>query len=311
MDSYLRIAREILLRERRPLGPRAILAAAYQYGLVPSHLFGKTQHKTLQARVSEDIIARRDRSAFFRPRPGKFFLRELLTDTSLPEEYRRPIATRRRMRELVRGPALAVDVNQLNKIATINRKIKPGKIFNILQKENYYYADKNIEDKNLVFIWSFVTVWRHSEVLAYRLGKYRENRDSFMMKKSIGFSTLVNQSDRTLFDFDDYGIVHAGARAAKIDLDIPAMERSIEEERSRSTLLYFLWTINTSVHDLLAVIRYDCPDWFEPAKRRLAINDMHWLDSEKRNNNMEDFDPWSKIVINERRWRMAGSGFRD
>ena len=104
MDAYLSIALDILRQERRPLSPRSILAAAYKRGLVPEHLYGKTQHKTLQARLSEDIVARRDRGAFFRTAPGKFFLRELLRDESLPEEFRRPIPTRRRRRELLRGP---------------------------------------------------------------------------------------------------------------------------------------------------------------------------------------------------------------
>src|SRR3954451_24786115 len=98
----------ILRAERRPLSPRAILAAACRSGLVPPHLFGKTQHKTLQARVSEDIIARREHSPFFRTAPGRFFLREFLADTSISEEFRRPVPTRRRIRELIRGPALAI-----------------------------------------------------------------------------------------------------------------------------------------------------------------------------------------------------------
>jgi hypothetical protein len=91
MDAYLDIAETVLRSLRRPLTPRAILNAAYKAGIVSDRLYGKTQHKTLGARLSEDLVQRNERSAFFRTAPGKFFLREFLSDTSLPEEYRRPV----------------------------------------------------------------------------------------------------------------------------------------------------------------------------------------------------------------------------
>jgi HB1, ASXL, restriction endonuclease HTH domain len=84
LDAYLQIAESILKIERRPLSARAILAAAYRHGLVPMHLHGNTQHKTLGARISEDIITLHDDSLFFRTAPGRFFLREFLTDVTDP-----------------------------------------------------------------------------------------------------------------------------------------------------------------------------------------------------------------------------------
>ncbi len=108
MDAYLDIAVTILRAERRPLSSHAILAEAHRAGLVPPTLYGKTQHKTLGARISEDILSHRDRSRFFRTAPGRYFLREFLEDPSIPKEHRRPFPARRRIRELVRGPALAI-----------------------------------------------------------------------------------------------------------------------------------------------------------------------------------------------------------
>ncbi len=75
MDAYLHIAEEVLRLERRPMSARAMLVAAYRHNIVPSHLFGRTQHKTLGARLSKDILERREKSAFFRTAPGRFFLR--------------------------------------------------------------------------------------------------------------------------------------------------------------------------------------------------------------------------------------------
>jgi hypothetical protein len=56
VDTYLGIAQKVLERARRPLTPREILREAYRSDLVPYHLHGATQHKTLQARLSEHIL---------------------------------------------------------------------------------------------------------------------------------------------------------------------------------------------------------------------------------------------------------------
>ena len=131
MDSYLQIAETVLRDARRPLSPKAMLEFAYRADLVPAHLHGKTQHKTLHARLSEEIVERRENSPFFRSAPGVFFLREFITDSSLPEKYRVEIPTRRRIREILRGPALALEEEKLSKISCKNQYIEPDKIRNL------------------------------------------------------------------------------------------------------------------------------------------------------------------------------------
>ena len=79
MNSYLQIAQSVLQKSRQPLSAREILDAAYRLQLVPEHLFGKTQYKTLQARLSEDLLRNRKRTIFARTGPGRFVLREQLS----------------------------------------------------------------------------------------------------------------------------------------------------------------------------------------------------------------------------------------
>lgn len=298
MDSYLHIA-EIVLRDSRcPLSSKAILEIAFKEDLAPYHLHGKTQHKTLQARLSEDILERRDHSKFFRTAPGLFFLREFLTDPSLPDEFRRPIATRRRMRELMRGPALAISEEYLSRAKKDNGIIEPDYVLNLLNNNNYEYEDPKNSNENLIFIWSFVYVSRNTNILGYRLGRYRDDRDSFKHHRTIGFSTLVHRDERTLFNMDNFGIIESGVKAAKIDLDMPPDSFMKEENSVDATLEKFLWITNSGPNRaLLAVINFRCPDWFEPLRRRLSINDLGWLDLSTPPNNIEDFDPWSRCII--------------
>lgn len=297
LDAYLALAEEILRIERRPLSARAILAAAYRLDKVPSHLYGRTQHKTLGARISENIIAERDRSLFFRTKPGRYFLREFLDDESVAEEHRSPIATRRRVRDLVRGPALAFDESDLKGIGDVGTAIDPEKVLDLLRNNRFRYDDPRQKSPGTVFLWSFVAVCRDREILSYRLGRYRDDRDTFLSRRCIGFSNLVHIQERTLFN-EDYGIVDSGLIATKLDLDIPETKSEQGRERMSAALRCFIRVPreNNDV-DLLAVISFECPRWFHPERRRLALNDLHWLDLRVSHNDIDDFDPWSKSVL--------------
>jgi HB1/ASXL restriction endonuclease-like protein with HTH domain len=295
MDAYLNIAASVLEAERRPLSPKAILDIAYQRELVPTYLHGKTQHKTLQARICEDIVERRERSQFFRTQPGRFFLRKFLAEQNLPEEFRVEFPARRRIRELVRGPALAMEYCVLKQIAPENTPISPNKILDALHADKFCYDDPRKKSEGLVFLRSFVCVYRESELLSYRVGRYRDDRDTFLSRRSIGFSTFVNIEERTLFNMSTLGILEAGVGATKIDLDIP---ETSPVERINARLSYFIWsTAGVASTDLLAVIDFECPRWFEPLKRRLALNDLCWLDASIPVNDINDFDPWSRLVL--------------
>src|SRR5689334_22131413 len=98
--NYLDIAEIVLRTARRPLSPRAIMDAAYRGGIVPIHLRGKTQYKTLHARLSEDILHNKLGSRFFRTDPGLFFLSEMRSDPKVPDEFKDPFHARRRTRDL-------------------------------------------------------------------------------------------------------------------------------------------------------------------------------------------------------------------
>jgi hypothetical protein len=296
VDAYLDIAEVVLRSERRPLTARAILAAAYRAGIVSHGLHGKTQHKTLGARVSEDLVRKNERSRFFRPAPGKFFLREFLTDRSLPEEYRRPVPTRR-FRDLVLGPALALDQKTLACVVAFNEVIEPEVILKLLREDQFRYEDPRQRSPGSVFFRSFVCVQSGTRTLSYRLGRYRDDRDAFIHKRCIGFAALVHDFEYTMFNRHDFGIVDSGVRATKVDLDIPDIPKDSEGDNPRAGLSHFVWVSGKDTSDLLAVINLDCPTWFEPTKRRLALNDLRWLDHVDRVNNVEDFDPWSQKVI--------------
>lgn len=297
-NAYLELAVQVLSTERRPLSPRAILGEAYKLGIVPTNLHGKDQHKTLQARMSEDIVSKRERSRFFRTSPGKYFLRDFLDDDDMPDEYKQPFYSRRRLRELVREPVLAIMCAHVGQRTTETRTIDPTKVRQLLVNGFYAYVNPRQHKDDVLLVRPFVCVFKGSQVLTYRVGRYRDDRDNFMMKRSIGFSTLVTSHDQTLFNTKDAGILDAGVRATMIDLDMISHTDSYNQLIRKATLHQFVLSSEDSgSRDLLAVVSLRCPTWFEPFRRRLALNDLEWMDIRARVNDIDDFDPWSRSVL--------------
>jgi hypothetical protein len=297
-NAYLQIAVEVLKAEKRPLTSRAIIAEAYKSGIVPSNLHGKTQHKTLGARISEDIVLKRDHSRFYRTERGKYFLRDFIDDPGIPEHFRTPFPTRRRLRELVRGPTLAIMSPRVIKLAGTSLVIEPAKILRLLVRGVHAYVNPKKDREGFHVVRPFVCVFKGAHILTYRVGHYRDDRDSFLAKRSIGFSTLVTQQDQTLFNAKDAGILDAGVRAAMIDLDLYSGNESCDQLVSKAALHRFVVSGGeVSSGDLLAVVSMQCPEWFEPTRRRLALNDLQWIDIRNHINNIEDFDPWSRSIL--------------
>lgn len=294
MSSYLDIAEQILAERKRPLSAKSILETAYELGVVPVHLHGQTQHKTLQARLSEDIVAFREQSRFFRTEPGKFFLRRFLTDRSVPDKYRTPVATRRRVRQLIPKESLAVPKSHLEDIEGVTGPIDPARVYQLLDFSTS--IDPKLDLCGVYAnVWSFAIVRRGDFVLTYRSGSYREDRDCFLLRRSIGFGSMVEPSDQTLFNPSEYGIPERGIATAKMDLEIMGEVAGDDPAELSAKVEYFIYSPETSA--LIGVIYYNCPVWFEPTHRRLSMHDVKWYFPEKTINNIEDFDPWSQMVL--------------
>lgn len=312
VDSYLSIAQRVLERARRPLTPREILREAYRFDLVPYHLHGATQHKTLQARLSEHIVAFRDNGLFFRTAPGRFFLRAFLADETISAEFRTPIAARRRVRELRRKEVLTVRKEALPAELDDGARLPVELLYTPLLTDCFHYTSNlSLRSEDEVAIWSFVVVVRDTEILTYRQGRYREDRDGFLQRRSIGFYAPVIRSDRGLFDQLDHGLVAGGLETLAVDLDL-ATDPSWQDLSHDAKLHGMVYVTADNQTDLLGIVRLNFPKWFEPLTRRLAINDLAWQDFASPTNHVEDYDPWSQAVLDQAQsWARERAGSRE
>jgi hypothetical protein len=293
-ENYLDVAEAVLRTARRPMSPKAIIDAAYRGGIVPTHLHGKRQDKTLHARLSEDILQNKLESRFFRTDPGLFFLSELRSDPTIPEEFKDPFHARRRTRDLAKPAALALDrdflgsqfINHLSWQNLLKVADKAGALKHI---------DPAIKDDQLVLVWSFSIVRRKDELLSYRIGRYRDNRDAFANRKSIGFAEMVSFQDDTMFS-DDMGVTDCGLNAVLSDLDLS--KSAFPNGILKPSVSFAVVAIRTLIDPVvLFVMQWECPDWFEPTARRLSLNEVRWVDATHRPNDIEAFEPWSTVAF--------------
>lgn len=275
------------------MSARQILETAYKQHLVPSGLYGETQHKTLGARLSEDILLRKDRSAFFRTEPGRFFLRELLSDPNIPYEHKQPILARRRRRELYRGRSLAVPRSQIP--AGHGKNVRES-IFKAFSGPQSRYVDHRDPDVELMHLWSLAVVCRNDHILTYRPGRYKHGNDSFERPRSVGFCNLVVSDDVSLFDADHLGLRNSSINALYMDLDLPNYIGSHTEYESSVEFLDFIVDEDGAKNVVIGLVRFSCPEWLEPVRRRLALNDLTWVNI-RAINHLEDFDSWSRLAL--------------
>jgi hypothetical protein len=273
------------------------MKAAYRGGIVPSHLFGKAQHKTLQARLSEDILHNKLESRFFRTDPGCFFLSEMRSDPTIPNEFKDPFHARRRTRDLGKACALALEKRYVlnldsSRFLSWQSLLKDADAVGALK-----HADSRSDHGDLIFVWAFSVVRRADQLLSYKVGRYRDDRDAFANRKSIGFSELVGFDDASFFS-EDMGVTDCGLNAVLTDLDLSKSAFRDQSELTRPSVSFALLAADGILDPvILFIMEWQCPKWFEPTARRLSLNEVRWIDATRPPNDIDAFEPWSAIAL--------------
>jgi hypothetical protein len=295
-DSYLEIAERLLRRARTPLSTKQIMDLAYMSGEVPHHLFGATQHKTLGARLSEDILKYRKRSRFFRTRPGRFFLREFIADRSLPIEFRTPIVASRRRRQLRRKNVAAIDRRLVSFSGQYWHALPPDAFAEIVRAGGISYVSLDNCPVDLLPIYSYVIIRRGDQILVHTKGSYAESRRGYVSKEMLGFPVPICHDDLTLFDIDDHGIVAAGLTAVANDLDLEFSAEFPSFEVSAEFQCLVPVVVESETPALVGIVPVEAPPNFEPIGRRLAVGNLEWRPARERWAKY-GFDPWSRDIL--------------
>jgi hypothetical protein len=308
-DAYLNIAERVLSAQRTPMRPASILRAAQQAGLLADHLFGRTQDKTLHARLSEDIASFRDQSRFFRTSPGTFFLRALQIDPDISEQHKAEFFAPPRRKELRRDWVLTISAASIPNEEQCFA-IQPEVLRALFRAGEYRFRPYSNarEDATTALIHSFVIVHRGHLILSYRTGRFHSSTDLLYGKRSIGVGGIVLMDDADLLYDSMYGVVENGIDELVYAVGLPlrlAERARYENELHAKTAVATLRT-ESQPAIVRVVLSYECPDDFSPSKAALSVNDLRWIDPQRPGNTIEDYDLASRWLLENWRSRSIG-----
>jgi len=302
-DAYLNIAEQVLLGARTPLRPRDILRHAYAAQLLPPHLYGPRQDKTLHARLSEDISSSPEDSRFFRTAPGLFFLQQFRADPTFPTAYRERYFAPPRRKELRKDWVMAVELDLDQTVRADGLSISLSKVWDILRGGRYRYIPhaQNKQNTRLIAVHSFVVVYRDESVLSFRCGKFFPAGDPLYGRRSIGVGGAVFANDRDFLYESMFGIVANGIKELGYGIGLP--RKLAERARYRNEIRPFVGVVvrdsESRPYVLHIVMTYRCPDDFLPTKAALSVNDLRWVNSHNPSNSLEDYDKTSQFLFNQ------------
>lgn len=296
-DAYLKLAEDVLRRVGKPLHVRNILSEAIETKLAPERLHGKTQHKTLAARLSEDIRKLGVQSKFIRTGPNRFFLRDLSQYSDEPIYH-----ARRRAKSLFKENVLAFDVKFLrskkvsgiapNPVNLIKDAVNEGAVSWIDRR----IAENSFEIKQAI---SYVIIINDFSILSYVRGRFTRADGNLYGMRSIGFGGHVTSDDMDFFSEADCGITLNAKRELCEELFFDKEEIVNLNSPNRLNLQY---SINTEITDearkhLGFVFIYQATPGFKAIKNELSINDPTWLRLPVLQNDLSEFEPWSAELI--------------
>lgn len=298
MDRYLEIAREVLRSSKQPLSARQILRVAHQLQLVPRDLYGRTQQKTMQARLASDILKQRSKSQFYRTSPGRFFLRVFQNDRSIPARYRREYQAPLRAAQLGRFDVIAFPQAGLAEFAV-------------------RFPAASFPTNHLARVpWRYLRLWglrTDTNYIPFRFHLLLFSEEGIMVddqvpiddgdmahRSVLGLPGIVKRSDRSLFSADEFGLVEAASRTLLERFELPSHVLTQLDDTSRwseARALIEKSSDGAIETEMMVFIGFRCAGLAEITDAVGSKATSGWLPFGTRPNNLDRFDRWSSRFL--------------
>ncbi len=310
--TYLWVAATVLRKHQRPLRARELVNYGLEDGLFSDRELSRTPQKSMQARLSMDILADPSGSRFVRTSRGQFYLRELLAglahdSNTTKNEFPIPLREYTAIRRLAPPPSenvLVVSRENYQEILTFQGigLGDAGNVQALLKRDRTEYilrTKAETLDDHKQFV-TYTLIQHQSKVLSFRRGNYNRAASFLRGARCIGFGGHVTDADYTLFSYSDLGIRENAAREINEELMLPLGRPNIDPGK-----LEFLGVLNDDSSDVgrrhvAIVLRYwveDFEQWKSVTKGEGSINQLRWLDLGAEPVNLSEFEYWSQICV--------------
>lgn len=302
--TYLWVAETVLKKHKRPLTARALVDYGLEDELFPAAGLSHTPQKSMQARLSMDILDN-DKSAFVRTSRGRFFLRELLAEQQ-PDNPGALKVYRAERRAPVPSSEMVLCIpkktyERFLNYQGIGNTEPPGPLAALLNSDLTYLPRSAAEtDDRYKQVITYTVIQYQSKILTFRRGLYNRAAKFLRGAQCIGFGGHVNEQDRDLFSFGDLGIRQNAAREISEELMLPNGRPYVSPDE-----LQFLGILNDDSSDvgirhMAVVLRYWVDDWSQwkaVTRGEASMNKIKWLDTLKETINLSEFEYWSQLVV--------------
>ncbi len=277
-DSYLEAAQVVLRARGKPLSAREILHEARKYGFLAPHLHGATMHKTLHARLSEDIVEHRFRSVFYRTSPGVFFLRELSNDPNMSSKITNEFFATRRQKSFRRQRVLCAPMQLVSGLPSPTNNV--SLFLDIFESEAASYVAKKIANSshNLAQLATFCSVILNNDILAHHVGVYASVIDYYSARPTVlGFKSYVSEFDLDLLNDDRIGLRRNACRELLRFIFLPDDSITDVELMSRMRVAGMA-TVGNTVACITAFDANQFPFELRGRRKPLDLNRPQWVD---------------------------------
>lgn len=309
--TYLWVAETVLRKHRRPLRARELVNYGLEDQLFSDQELSRTPQKSMQARLSMDILADPRGSRFIRTGRGQFFLRELLAD---PEAG---------------GGDMAGAIAPLIEYTAIRREAPPASESVLVIHKDHYTPLLNFQgigvgkagnaasllrtgltvymprthaetvDDYKQFV-TYTLIQHRSKVLSFTRGNYNRAASFLRGARCLGFGGHVTDADHTLFSYSDLGVRANAAREINEELMLPTGRPEIDSDQ-----LEVLGVLNDDSSDVgrrhvAIVLRYwidDFEEWRRVSRGETSINQLRWLDTTAEPINLSELEYWSQLCV--------------
>jgi len=308
---YLDVAERVLARHRRPLSSRDLVNLGIEDGFVESW-DSNTPQKSMQARLSIDILEKGEESRFIRTERGRFYLRhllglplsknqDLLSIAEQPPNYARPFTTLRRTYPSPLEYVLTIPRKHYERQLDFQglRLLTPERLAKLIDPNIIAYIPRiraeTLDDRKQVL--TYILVRHKNKVLSFRRGSYNNIAAFLRGSRCIGFGGHVTEHDHTLFSHNDLGIRSSALRELAEELS-----HEISHEISDRELIY-RGVINDDSSDVgkrhvAVVFEYRVKDWdawSKPQRGEASINQLDWIDVSRDEIDLNEFEYWSQL----------------
>jgi predicted NUDIX family phosphoesterase len=326
-QTYLRVAEIVLASALSPLKAREIVDRGIECGLFGDHVLSRTPEKSMQARLSMDILNRAGQSKFLRTERGRFELREKLSNATNTTgvEY----VAQKRVLSTPKEEVLCASENAFAEVLTfqgIDTDATPI-LDRLLRDDNVDYVSRSeaeVRNDAKQFI-TYVLVQCGQRLLFFKRSYLSRAAEFLRGAKCVGFGGHVSQADFDILSLDDHGMSACARRELMEELYLPSAEilpvqtpeldsGSTANARipNRATVRLFqnaplerLGLLNDDSSEVgrrhvAVVYRLWLPDWQSARhleKGDSSIKGLGWIDLSKDKLDIADFEYWSQLCL--------------